>query len=550
MKSNKLSKLQTFLVATDKYRIWYILFVVLTLPAMYLLVYLTGGTKNVYAHLTYLIIVLAGASLGWLGGIVTGIVAGLILGPFMPLNVATGEMQTVLGWHFRMMMFVFIGGLIGYITQTLRKNARIIFDLMCHNPETGLPNTNIFNNVNALSYDESNQIVITLLINNFDKIIDLMGLSFYYSLLGKIYEVLRLGLPKTALIVQCNNNKFWIATPFINPEEDIKKIATLLTEKILIENVEYYIEFTMGYSFAPNQRQCYNFIAYERSDNAARFAQKNNLLYSMYKESIKHGFFDAILLGNFSRALENDELFLVYQPKVHLHTNKYDSLEVLIRWNHPERGLLMPGDFIPLIEETQLIHQLTEWVLFKVIDKIREFRKEGYDVVISMNISVKNILDKDVYWRIADIINANRDVVNNLEFEIMETILMETLDETLETIRMYRELGISFAVDDFGKGYSSLAYLHRLPIECVKIDRGFISNLIEDKASQKILRSVISLCHALNYRVVIEGVEDETTAVMARNLECDYAQGFYFARPIDAAQIIAWMKSKNEGTPA
>ena len=226
------------------------------------------------------------------------------------------------------------------------------------------------------------------------------------------------------------------------------------------------------------------------------------------------------------------------------------SLEALIRWNHPERGLLMPGDFIPLIEETQLIHQLTEWVLFKVIDKIREFRKEGYDVVISMNISVKNILDKDVYWRIADIINANRDVVNNLEFEIMETILMETLDETLETIRMYRELGISFAVDDFGKGYSSLAYLHRLPIECVKIDRGFISNLIEDKASQKILRSVISLCHALNYRVVIEGVEDETTAVMARNLECDYAQGFYFARPIDAAQIIAWMKSKNEGTPA
>ena len=212
----------------------------------------------------------------------------------------------------------------------------------------------------------------------------------------------------------------------------------------------------------------------------------------LYRDDIKRGIFEAKLLADFTRA-RGDELFLAYQPKVHLKTDKYDYLEALIRWNHPERGLLMPNDFIPLIEETQLIHELTEWVLRRVIEKIREIRKENYDVTISLNISVKNILDKNVVRRLVEIIDNNRDVVNNIEFEIMETILMETIDDTLETIEMYRNLGVAFAIDDFGKGYSSLSYLHRLPVECVKIDRGFTRNLIHDEASQKILQMVIRL---------------------------------------------------------
>lgn len=550
MNSGKLNKLQTFLIATDKHRTWFVLFTIFILPSMYILVYLTDGTKNVYAHLTYIIIVFAGATLGFFGGLITGLAAGIMLGPFMPLDVANQIPQTFLNWSFRMLMFTFLGGLIGYITDTLRKSARIVLDLMCHNSETGLPNVNLLNNPDALSYDERNQMLITLLINNFDKIIDLMGLEVYYSLLRRIYEILRDGLPETALIVQCNNNKFWMATPLERPEEDIKKITAILKEGITIENVEYYIEFSLGYTFALNQKQSYRPGAFEKSDHAARYAQKNNLQYMLYRDDIKRGIFEAKLLADFTRALAGDELFLAYQPKVHLKTDKYDYLEALIRWNHPERGLLMPNDFIPLIEETQLIHELTEWVLRRVIEKIRELRKENYDVTISLNISVKNILDKNVVRRLAEIIDNNRDVVNNIEFEIMETILMETIDDTLETIEMYRNLGVAFAIDDFGKGYSSLSYLHRLPVECVKIDRGFTRNLTHDEASQKILQMVIGLCHALNYRVVIEGVEDETTAAIAKNLESDYAQGFYFARPIECGKILDWLKNKNRETSA
>ncbi|MDD4387958.1 MAG: EAL domain-containing protein [Bacilli bacterium] len=544
MRSNRLSKLQTLLMATDRYRNWFILIIILLLPSIYILVYFTGGTKNVYAHIAYILIVIAGAMLDVYGGMITGLVAGIILGPFMPLDVVAGEAQYAFNWHFRALMFVFVGGFSGYITAALRKNANTILDLMCHNPETEIPNINIFNNTAMLSYDKRNQLVISLLINNYDKIIDLVGLSVYYRLLNKIYKVLRDGLPKTTLIIQCNNNKLWLATPFEDQEEDTQRIIKLLSEGIKLENVEYYVEYSFGISFALNQEQCYQISTYIKSDDAARFAQKNNLLYTKHKKSIERKMYDVKILGEFIQALSKNEIVLFYQPKISLETNKSAGLEALIRWYHPERGLLMPQDFIPLIEETQLIHQLTEWVLRRVITKIREFQKENLDVQISMNVSVKNIFDKDNYQRTAKIIKQNADIVDNIEFEIVETVLMENIEETIEILNLYKQIGISFSVDDFGRGYSSLAYLHRLPIECVKIDRSFTKNLNIDRASQNILKAMVNLCHELNYQVVLEGVEDEATAIIAKNLNSDYAQGFYYAYPIADDKIINWYKNQ------
>ncbi|MCK9536336.1 MAG: EAL domain-containing protein [Bacilli bacterium] len=544
MRSNRLSKLQTLLMATDRYRNWFILIIILLLPSIYILVYFTGGTKNVYAHIAYILIVIAGAMLDVYGGMITGLVAGIILGPFMPLDVVAGEAQYAFNWHFRALMFVFVGGFSGYITAALRKNANTILDLMCHNPETEIPNINIFNNTAMLSYDKRNQLVISLLINNYDKIIDLVGLSVYYRLLNKIYKVLRDGLPKTTLIIQCNNNKLWLATPFEDQEEDTQRIIKLLSEGIKLENVEYYVEYSFGISFALNQEQCYQISTYIKSDDAARFAQKNNLLYTKHKKSIERKMYDVKILGEFIQALSKNEIVLFYQPKISLKTNKSAGLEALIRWYHPERGLLMPQDFIPLIEETQLIHQLTEWVLRRVITKIREFQKENLDVQISMNVSVKNIFDKDNYQRTAKIIKQNADIVDNIEFEIVETVLMENIEETIEILNLYKQIGISFSVDDFGRGYSSLAYLHRLPIECVKIDRSFTKNLNIDRASQNILKAMVNLCHELNYQVVLEGVEDEATAIIAKNLNSDYAQGFYYAYPIADDKIINWYKNQ------
>lgn len=544
LRSNRLSKLQTLLMATDRYRNWFILIIILLLPSIYILVYFTGGTKNVYAHIAYILIVIAGAMLDVYGGMITGLVAGIILGPFMPLDVVAGEAQYAFNWHFRALMFVFVGGFSGYITAALRKNANTILDLMCHNPETEIPNINIFNNTAMLSYDKRNQLVISLLINNYDKIIDLVGLSVYYRLLNKIYKVLRDGLPKTTLIIQCNNNKLWLATPFEDQEEDTQRIIKLLSEGIKLENVEYYVEYSFGISFALNQEQCYQISTYIKSDDAARFAQKNNLLYTKHKKSIERKMYDVKILGEFIQALSKNEIVLFYQPKISLETNKSAGLEALIRWYHPERGLLMPQDFIPLIEETQLIHQLTEWVLRRVITKIREFQKENLDVQISMNVSVKNIFDKDNYQRTAKIIKQNADIVDNIEFEIVETVLMENIEETIEILNLYKQIGISFSVDDFGRGYSSLAYLHRLPIECVKIDRSFTKNLNIDRASQNILKAMVNLCHELNYQVVLEGVEDEATAIIAKNLNSDYAQGFYYAYPIADDKIINWYKNQ------
>ena len=547
MRQYKITKLQYFFQSIEKYKKYITIFVIVLLPSIYFLVYFNGGTKNVYAHMMYIPIVIAGAILGLKWGVFLGLLAGVLLGPFMPLDTATDEMQSFFNWFFRLICFVIIGGFNGLVSTTLRKNTKMILKLMSFNPETEIPNINIYNNKDALSYDRRHQIKVTILINNNDRIIDLLGLEPYYQLLNNIYNTLRKGLAHTTLIVQCNNNKFWMATPFKDLPKDINQIYQLILQGSNINNVNYYIEFSLGVSFAINQSECYNSLAYTPSDDAARYAQKNNLKYFIYESSIKRTVYDLNILDDFKQALKSNEVALYYQPKINLQTGELNGLEALIRWRHPEKGIIMANEFISLIEETQLIHQLMEWVLLRIIDKIRRFNKESIKIKISMNISVKNIFDKNNFDRVKEIIKENSDIVDYIEFEIMESVFIDKIDEIIEILKMYRQIGISFSVDDFGKGYSSLAYLHDLPIDCVKIDRSFTKNLYSDRANQNILKAIVKLCHDLNYTVVLEGVEDKKTGEIAKNLGCDMVQGFYYARPIADDSIIDWYKNRLSG---
>ena len=542
--NSKLNKVQSLLVASDHYRFWFILSILLLLPGIYLLVYYTGGTKNVYPHIAYLVICFAALTLNTTGGIATALLLGIILGPLMPLDTVKKIPQQLLDWHFRMLMYVIVGGIVGSVFSALKKNAKTIMNLACHNSETNIPNINIFGNPNVLSYDKKPQLVISLLVNNFEKIIDLVGLNVYNRLLFKIYSVLKRSLPIETVIVQVNNNKIWIATPYKDKEKDADKILFILKEGIRIENVDYYIELSFGITDAINQEACYKASAFYKSDEAARYAQQNNLPYMHYRPGIERKMYDVKILGEFLIALEKGEIELVYQPKIDLRTNKPERLEALVRWNHPIRGQLKPKEFIPLLEKTQLIHDLTIWVLSKIITKIREFKSENITMNISMNVSVKHIFDKVYFRLITDIIKENKDISDCIEFEIVERVLMENLEEAINGLQKYKEQGLSFSIDDFGTGNTSLSYLHKLPIDWVKIDRSFTNNLINDNASQRILKAIIDLCHQLNYLIVLEGVEDVGTAELAKKLNVDYVQGFYFSQPITDDKIIEWIKAR------
>lgn len=216
------------------------------------------------------------------------------------------------------------------------------------------------------------------------------------------------------------------------------------------------------------------------------------------------------------------------------------GLEALIRWQHPNRGLIMPDNFIPLVEQTQLIHLLTDWVIKKAIEKNTILHERQLKMQISVNVSVKNLLDPEFINRVNKIIDEYKASPIDIEFEITESMLMSNPDEIKKILEKMKKRGHLISIDDFGTGYSSLAYLSQFPIDIVKIDRYFIQDLNHNESTRQIVESTINLAHNLGFKVVAEGVEDEEILNYLRQYGCDYGQGYYFAKPLRDQEIDDW----------
>jgi EAL domain-containing protein (putative c-di-GMP-specific phosphodiesterase class I) len=244
------------------------------------------------------------------------------------------------------------------------------------------------------------------------------------------------------------------------------------------------------------------------------------------------------LASDLDRAIATDEFELHYQPKLDTRTLDPISVEALLRWQHPQRGLLFPGEFIALAEHTGLIKQLTLLVLRKAICQAREWREEGQERPVSVNLSAANLLDTDLVRDVTSILENEGVDASQLGLEITETTIMTDPKQALTTLRELDALGIRLSIDDFGTGYSSLAYLRRLPIHEIKIDQSFILHLARNDADAKIVRSTIDLAHSLGFSVVAEGVEDQHTLELLAAYGCDLVQGFHLCRPQPAALLV------------
>jgi EAL domain-containing protein (putative c-di-GMP-specific phosphodiesterase class I) len=215
--------------------------------------------------------------------------------------------------------------------------------------------------------------------------------------------------------------------------------------------------------------------------------------------------------------------------------------EGLVRWQHPELGLLPPSDFIPIVEQTELIGPLTSYVLERAVVNCARWRRAGHDLTVSVNLSVRNLLDPDLASRIGKLLTRHRLVPEALQLEITESMLMSDPDRSLITLTALSQLGVGLSVDDYGTGYSSLANLRRLPIDELKLDRSFVSPMVSDENDLIIVRSTINLGHDLGLKVVAEGVEDEATLARLAALGCDLAQGYHFAKPLPAPDFEAFI---------
>ena len=248
------------------------------------------------------------------------------------------------------------------------------------------------------------------------------------------------------------------------------------------------------------------------------------------------------LLNDFRAALAaDDQLHVVFQPRVELATGQMPGVEALLRWQHPSLGNVPPGEFIPLIEQTALIRPLTDWVLVKSIAQARAWNLAGLDIRVSVNASALNLDEKDFAERLLQKVREAGLSPQHLELEFTESAVARNPTRVVEQLRALKEAGIAIAIDDFGTGYSNLAYIRQLPISILKIDRSFVMDLPTSQTNKTLVRTIITMAHDLGYRVVAEGIEDRQTYDLLTAWGCDEGQGYHMAKPMPARGLPGWM---------
>ena len=272
---------------------------------------------------------------------------------------------------------------------------------------------------------------------------------------------------------------------------------------------------------------------------AAKEAQTDYKLYTA--EQNQHSVRRLSVLSDIRHALASDEIVVHYQPIIDLDNLTVRGAEGLVRWQHPEHGLIPPGAFVQTIEQTGLIGPLTRHVLERAIAECAAWRRDGREMSVAVNLSVRNLLDRDLPKEIERLLNTYALPAGSLQLEITESMIMSDPDRALATVSRLSALGVRLSVDDFGTGYSSLANLRKMPIDELKIDRSFVSPMLRDESDLIIVRSTINLGHDLGLNVIAEGVEDSATLDQLAELGCDHAQGYHVSRPMPADAFNAWL---------
>jgi EAL domain-containing protein (putative c-di-GMP-specific phosphodiesterase class I) len=330
----------------------------------------------------------------------------------------------------------------------------------------------------------------------------------------------------------------------------IRDLLNALAEPFHLDIGEVFISATAGAATCPPDGtdpdqllKCAN-LALGRAKERGRGG------FEFYTPDMTGGSAEQLRLdSDLHRALERNEFFLQYQPKLDFASGAICGSEALLRWNHPTRGLVSPNDFIPLLERSGLIIEVGLWVIREACEQIKTWQQLGISVPpVAVNLSGRQFQDPFLDAQVARIIEETGIPPHLIEFEITESMLMQDPQRASETLRRLKELGTSIAVDDFGTGYSSLAYLKRFPVDCLKIDRTFVRDIVADPDDAAITVAVIKLAHSLRLKVIAEGVETDDQFAFLRREGCNMLQGYYFSRPLNAdalASLISAYAGRN-----
>jgi len=446
------------------------------------------------------------------------------------------------------------------IDITERKRAEEqVKHLAFHDVLTGLPNRLLFNDRLTMALAQAVRkrqrlAVLFFDLDRFKMINDSLGHSVGDDLLRRVAERVKESIRDADTVARLGGDEFIVLVPGIGSEDDAAKVAQKILEGIripfVLEQRELFATTSIGVALYPNDGEDVETLVRNADTAMYRAKDQGRDNYQLYAPAMNAKALERLSLEHRLRqALTNEELVVHYQPLVDLRTGQIRGSEALVRWQHPEMGLLPPGDFIPLAEASGLIVPLGRWVLQTACDQIRTWQEMGFrDLSVAVNLSTRQFQQTDLVQQVSEALASSAIEPSALDLEITETNAMQNADVSISTLWDLKKVGVSLSMDDFGTGYSSLNYLKRFPIDRIKIDRSFVQDLTDDPDDAAIAAAVIAMGHSLKLGVVAEGVETEEQLAFLRLNQCDEMQGYLFSRPVPAAEFEVLLR-KNRSKP-
>jgi diguanylate cyclase (GGDEF)-like protein len=436
----------------------------------------------------------------------------------------------------------------GIVTRE-KENLRLAFE----DHLTALPNR-------AMFYDRLQQAlllakrhghpvsVMMLDLDRFKYVNDTLGHPVGDKVLKEVAVRLRELLRESDTVARLGGDEFAILLPSGDVERAgtvARRILQSLEVPIVVEDQPIDIGTSIGIVFFPEHGEDADMLL-RHADISMYAAKRNKSGFATYDSRLEeHRQEHLTLLGELRRAIEQNELVLFYQPKLNFAKNKVTGVEALIRWEHPERGNVPPSEFVPFAEQTGNIRMITRWVINAAVRQCGEWQASGHALKISINVSARDLLDREIVAYVSSTLQKYKVRPELICLELTESALMEDPVRARETLHQLHELGVRLSMDDYGTGYSSLAYIKNLALDELKIDRAFVTGLNADNQSAAIIRSTIELGHSLGMTVVAEGVETEQELTALKQFGCDYAQGYHVCRPKRAGDLIAWLQAED-----
>ncbi len=451
-----------------------------------------------------------------------------------------------------------IEGTIIDITERKRAEEQVKH-LAFHDSLTGLPNRLLFSDrlrvamVHANRYREK-LAVLFLDVDRFKVINDSLGHSIGDELLRRIAERVSGCIRQEDTIARLGGDEFTVLLPGIAREDDAATIANKILEAVrlpfFIEHRELFITTSVGVTLYPADGADPETLVRNADTAMYRAKEQGRDNYQLYAPAMNSRALERLSLeSRLRQALQNRELVVHYQPLIDLATGRVRGAEALLRWQHPELGVVMPGDFISLAEVSGLIVPIGQWVLRTACAQASAWQKSGYPLSVAVNLSARQFQQADLVFQVTEALQHANLPAPSLDLEITESNAMQNAELSISTLWDLKNLGVSLSMDDFGTGYSSLNYLKRFPIDRIKIDQSFVHDVTRDPDDAAIAAAIIAMAHSLKLTAVAEGVETEAQLGFLRTQKCDEMQGYFFSPPVPADQFGELLESGKSLTP-